>query len=172
VSVRTGITSLCNVTLGGALIALGYAAKAITYFRNWWKRADPFKRYRVVQVPIEILGVTPGFVVINVGRPFEAPIVFDQLSILLIAMAILAMGLGMAGRGWLLRRVREAWILPDPLMGFTCVRCRHGAISHSSHPRRKCPSCKARWKDQWADYWKRPLSFEMHVDDFDPGMTW
>src|SRR5207249_1126158 len=85
-------------------------------------------------------------------------------------IAIPMMFLGKKVKSSLLRRLREKLILPDPIIAFDCVRCgrRHGALAHSSHPPKKCKTCKIPWKNEWADYWKRPI-VEMHMDDVKPG---
>jgi hypothetical protein len=179
-SVRIRITHLYNFTVEDALRFYGIirdAVKTITSFRNYWKSADPFKRYRIVQVPIEILAFVLPFVVgisgQNLSSSIGAPILFGQLSAFTILMMIPALPLSMRGRGWLLRRAREAWILPVPIIAFDCVPCggRHGALAHSSQPPKKCKTCKTLWKNEWADYRKRPI-IEMYMDDVNPGMTW
>jgi hypothetical protein len=179
-SVRVGITRLYNFTVDDALHFYGIirdAVKTIIWFRNYWKNADPFKRYRIVQTPIETLAFGLPFVVGNLAQSLSssisAPILTGQLSVLTMLIMISALALSMIGRGWLLRRAREAWILPDPIIAFDCVACggRHGALAHSSHPPRRCKACKTRWKNEWVDYRKRPI-VEMYMDDFNPGMTW
>jgi hypothetical protein len=166
-SVRVGITRLCHVTLTDALIVLGFAAKVITYFKNWWKTADPFKQYRVVQIPIEVLSVALIFGVATIGVILYSPL-------LGFMMAIPTMFLSEKGKSILLRRLREILVMSDQIIAFDCVPCRgrHGAIAHSHHPPRRCKTCKTLWKDEWADYRKRSLPVEMLIDDVNPGVTW
>jgi hypothetical protein len=179
-SVRVGIICPYNFTVEDALRFYGIirdAVKTIIWFRSYWKSADPLKKYRIVQVPVEILAFTlplaGGISGQNLSSSVGAPILFGQLSAFTILMIVSALSFSMIGKGRLLRYAREAWILPDLIIAFDCVPCggRHGALAHSSHPPRKCKTCKTLWKNERADYRKRPIT-EMYMDDVNPGMTW
>ena len=178
-SVRTGITYLCKFTVSDALIALQSAVKAIKYFRSYWKSADPFKRYRIFQVPIEAQAFVVPLAVGYFGQilsPGGTPVIFGQLSIPAILMMISALSLSQIGKSRVLRRAREKWILPDPVIAFDCVHCgwTHGALAHSSHPPKKCKTCKSEWKNEWVDYRKRPVPVvgQMYMDDLNALGAW
>jgi hypothetical protein len=174
-SVRVGLTRVFNITLTEALIALGYAAKGISYFKNWWKTADAFTQYRIIQIPIEILGLASIFGLATVEVTLYSTVnVTIPSPVLALMIGIPAVFLSTKGKNYVLKRLREILILHDPIIAFDCVRCgrRHGALAHSSHPPRKCKACKTRWKDEWADYWKRPLPVVMYMDEVNPGATW
>ena len=56
-SVRTGIARIYNFTIEDAVRVYQVARDAVgaaLMFGKWWKTADPFKKYRLVQIPIEI----------------------------------------------------------------------------------------------------------------------
>src|SRR6184192_1454561 len=154
-SVRTGITRLYNFTVSDAVIALTATVKAIMYFRNWWRSADPFKQYRVVQLPVEILGLAPIFSVATVvSILYSAGNIPIPMFVFGPLVGIPVVFFSMIGKDRILKRLREILIMPDPIIAFDCVHCnlRHGAIGHSKHPPKKCKTCKTPWKDEWADY--------------------
>ncbi len=172
-SLRTGIARLHNITIDDALRMLSwlvpFAPRAISWLRSSWK--DPFKRYRVVQAPIEVAGWVPMFslniIMANLSPLVRLPGIAIGLSVTVAVLFWIV-----KGQSGVLRRLRERWIMPIPIMAFVCVRCRHGAICHVGHPSRKCPHCKLRWKDEWVDFWKFPTTVEMRIDDVNPGITW
>ena len=179
-SVRIGIVRLYNVTGEEAYRAyevIRDVLKTIIWFKSYWKSADSFKKYRVVQVPIEVQVLVVPVVVGYLGQILSsggAPVIFGQLSILSMMIVLSSLILDEIGKSWLLRRAREKWIMPDPIVAFDCVHCRlrHGAIGHSKHPPRKCKTCKTPWKDEWVDYLKRDPFGGAFMDKVNPGGTW
>jgi hypothetical protein len=179
-SVRVGITRLCNFTVEDAVRVYGIvrdAVKTIIWFKSYWKNADSFKKYRIVQAPIEIQVLVVPVVVGYLGQMLSsggAPVNLGQLSGLSILMVLSSLVLDEIGKSRVLRRAREKWIMPDPIVAFDCVHCglRHGAIGHFKHPPKKCKTCKTPWKDEWADYLKRDPFGGAYMDDVNPGATW
>jgi hypothetical protein len=179
-SARIGIVRLYNVTREEAYRAyeiIRDAFKTIKWFRSYWKNADSFKKYRIFQGPIEIQVLVVPVVVGYLGQILSsggAPLIFGQLSVLSMLMVLSSLVLDEIGKSWLLKRAREKWIMPDPIVAFDCVHCRlrHGAIGHSKHPPKRCKTCKALWKDEWADYLKRSPLGEAYMDEVNPGGTW
>lgn len=180
-SVRIGIVRLYNITGEEAYRAyqiIRDVLKTIIWFKSYWRDADPFKKYRIVQAPIEIQVLVVPVVVGYFGEILSLggsrPVVFGQLSIPSMMMVLSTLILDMIGKSRLLRRLREKWIMPDPIVAFDCVHCqlRHGAIGHSKHPPKKCKTCKTPWKDEWADYVKRNPFGEAYWDEVNEMGTW
>jgi len=170
-SIRTGITRVCNLTFSDVVIALGAAAKTIFWFRRWWKSADAFQRYRTAQIPVEILSVAAplGVATMEADVYPSGIIPLPMIAVGLLA-AVPAVIFTLTGRNRFLKWLREKWILPIPTKIFVCVRCGHWEICHLGHPKKNCRYCKTRWKDEWADYRVVPTPIEMRIDDLYPGM--
>src|SRR5438874_4908852 len=111
-SLQAEMGRLHDITVDEALQVLRIirdAVKASLWFRSWWKAANPFKRYRVVQIPVEILYVALVFGVLAAGG-----ILYSSLIGFVIAVPI--MFLGEKVKSGLLRRLREKLVLPDPII--------------------------------------------------------
>jgi hypothetical protein len=171
-SIKTGITRLYDFTARDAYDiyqAVRDTIKAILMFRNWWKTADPFKKYRLIQIPIELAPFGTLLYLNTIIVPLRPILDLTAIGIMLLLVTPFLVWI-FKGQTTVLRWLRERWIRPIPTRAFVCVVCGHWEICHIGHPKRKCRYCKTRWKDEWADYRLEPLTIDLRLDDLYPGM--